>query len=175
MNDICREKLIQKKTTGSDRAKKAGLIAAVVLLLLGGLFLMPILLLGALALGVAAYFLLQRLNVEYEYLYVNGDIDVDYIYNRSKRKKALSIAAADLDLLVPAGSHELDQYKQRQNVREWNFTSGEEGHSAVTGVYHTDGSVQLVTMELDRDMIDNLYRLAPRKVSRECLQAGFAC
>ena len=58
MSDLYSECLVKKEPTAKDAAVKYGLIALIVVFAAGGLFLMPILLLGAVILGVAAYFLI---------------------------------------------------------------------------------------------------------------------
>ena len=79
MNDLYREILVKKKSTGADTLKKAGLIALTVLLAAAGLLIHPLLLLVAVGAGILTWFISTGLDLEYEYHYVNGDIDIDKI------------------------------------------------------------------------------------------------
>ena len=45
------------------------------------------LLVPAIALGIACYFVIPKTDLEYEYLFVNGELDIDMIMSKSKRKK----------------------------------------------------------------------------------------
>ena len=88
MSDLYSECLVKKEPTSKDAAVKYGLIALIVLFVAAGLFLLPILLIGAVALGVAAYFIIPGTDLEYEYLFVNGELDIDKIMAKSKRRKS---------------------------------------------------------------------------------------
>ena len=69
-----------------------------------GLFLLPIFLIGAVALGIAAYFIIPGTDLEYEYLFVNGELDIDKIMAKSKRKKAKTVDLTEADLIAPLDS-----------------------------------------------------------------------
>ena len=51
---------------------------------------MVLLLVPAIALGVACYFVIPKTDLEYEYLFVNGELDIDMIMSKSKRKRVKS-------------------------------------------------------------------------------------
>ena len=69
MSDLYSELLVKKKQTGKDLAIKYGLIALTVIMVLGGLVLNALLLVPAIALGVACYFVIPKTDLEYEYLF----------------------------------------------------------------------------------------------------------
>ena len=167
MNDLYKEILIKKRATGTDTLKKAGLIALTALLALGGLFIHPLLLIAAVAAGALTWFIVTGLDLEYEYLYVNGDLDIDKIMNKQRRKRAASYTVETMELIAPTGSHELDQYSQRAALKD--FTSGDPDAKSYTAVYAGEGGLQMVKLELDDEVIADLRRIAPRKVSRDCL------
>ena len=167
MNDLYREIMVKRKKSPLDSMKKVGLIVLTVVLFAAGMLINPlILLLGVVSCFVTWYFG-ASFDVEYEYLYVNGDIDIDKIMGKQRRKRVGSYELEAMEILAPTGSHELDPYKDRAKVK--NFTSLEPGVKSVTGVYAVDNQLYMVELELDRDVIEDIRRIAPRKVSRECL------
>ena len=170
MNDLYREILVKKKSTGADTLKKAGLIALTVLLAAAGLLIHPLLLLVAVGAGILTWFISTGLDLEYEYLYVNGDIDIDKIMSKQRRKRAASYAVENLELIAPSRSHDLDQYRGRAAVKD--FTSGDPDAKSYTAVYSCDGGLQMVQLELDDELIADIRRIAPRKVSRDCLTSS---
>ncbi len=167
MNDLYREILVKKQGSPTDTLKKAGLIILTVLLGAAGILFHPLFLIACIGAGILTWYISSGLNLEYEYLYVNGDIDIDKIMNKQRRKRAASYAVETLELIAPSGSHELDQYQSRASLKD--FTSQDPSAKSYTAVYAMDGGLQMVKLELDRDIIEDLRRIAPRKVSRGCL------
>lgn len=166
MSDLYREILVKKQQTGADKAKKAALIAGIVLFAAAGIVVHPVLLIGALGLGIAAYFLLPGLNLEYEYLYVNGDFDIDKIMSQQKRKRCASYNVADLEIAAPTGSHDLDSFTSGGKAKIKDYTSGDPQAKSWSLVYKSNEGYDLVRMELEEAVISDLRRIAPRKVSR---------
>ena len=108
MNDSYSELLVKKKQTAKDLIIKfllIGLIAATAFLGLIGVIFAWI---ATLILGVAAYFILPNLDLEYEYVYVNGELDIDKIMAKSKRKRLKSFDLAKLEIMAPVNSHRMD-------------------------------------------------------------------
>ena len=114
MSDLYSELLVKKEPTAKDSIVKYGMIVLTVLAVGAGLFISPILLLVAVALGVASYFVIPRTDLEYEYLFVNGEFDIDMVMSKSKRKKVMSMNLREADLVAPLDSHSLIS---RQNDR----------------------------------------------------------
>jgi hypothetical protein len=67
MSDLYSELLVKKKQTAKDLVVKYGLIALTVIMVLGGL-VNVLLLVPAIALGIACYFVIPKTDLEYEYL-----------------------------------------------------------------------------------------------------------
>lgn len=166
MGDMYREILIQKEKTPASGFLKVGLIALDVLVFVAGIILHPLFLLAGLALAVVLYLLvLPRFDVEYEYLYVNGGLDIDVIYSKQKRKKAASYDVNEMELLAPEKSHALDSYKNGNNVKIRDFSSGKPDARSYILVFNKEKERELVKVELDEDIIRDIRRLAPRKVN----------
>ena len=167
MNELYREILVKHTPTSADTLKKAGVIALTVLFAAAGFLLHPLFLLGAVGAGVLAWFVITGLDLEYEYLYVNGDFDIDKIMNKQRRKRAASYNLEEMELIAPSGSHDLDPYQSRGTVRD--YTSGNPQIKTYTAVYNKNGEITLVKLELEEDILGDLRRLAPRKISRDIL------
>lgn len=95
MGDIFVEKMVAKRPSAADRAKRAGVYLAVAAAAAGAVYieffvttgLEPILF-AALAGAVwGGHMFGKFLGVEYEAIYTNGDLDVDVIRGKSRRKR----------------------------------------------------------------------------------------
>lgn len=166
MSDMYKEILVKRKTSAANQLAKAAIIALTAVGLVGGIVFMfiPFLVIG-IAGGVACYFLVPKLDVEYEYLYVNGDLDIDAIYSRQKRKKVAEYTSAELELLAPENSHALDSYKNKKDMKVRDFTSGDPQKKNYIMVMNKDKGQELVKVELDEAIVNDLRRMAPRKVN----------
>lgn len=165
MSDSYREILIQRETPMANKLIKGAMIGLTVVGLVGGLLLMPLLLIVGIAFGVASYFVLPKLEVEYEYLYVNGELDIDAIYSRQKRKKMGSYSVEELEILAPEKSHALDSYLNRGNAKIKDFTSGNAQAKSYILVLNKEKGQEIIKAELDDEIISDIRRMAPRKVN----------
>ncbi len=92
--DNIHEHLVSKRPTSADKAKRAALIAATVIVsliaaaLLMILFPMNLFLGGGIIYG--GYFLVSGLDTEYEYIMTNNEIDIDKISGKRKRKRLIT-------------------------------------------------------------------------------------
>jgi hypothetical protein len=101
MGDIFKEQLVKRKPSALHKLCRAGLVLGVVAAFVLGEMLVP----GwgitiALIAGFVAYFLNNRLNLEYEYTLTNGELDIDIIYNKASRKRVFSGIVKDFDLMA---------------------------------------------------------------------------
>lgn len=166
MNDLYQEILVKKKPTPTDLLAKTALIALVVLIAAAGILIMPLLLPVAVILGLLLWWLvLPRFDVEYEYLYVNGELDIDAIYAKQKRKRIAGYDLHDIEMLAPEGSHALDSYVNRQGVKIKDFSSGEEKAKKYVAVINTDKTQEIIRLELNSEILEDVRRIAPRRVS----------
>ena len=77
MTDMYSELLVKKEQTVKDQAIKILLIFLLVFTAIAGLILTPLAWVLTIGLGIAAYFVLPLLDLEYEYVFVNGELDID--------------------------------------------------------------------------------------------------
>ncbi|HJB17282.1 MAG TPA: hypothetical protein IAA05_14805 [Candidatus Blautia excrementipullorum] len=164
MSDLYSECLVKKEPTPKDAAVKYGMIFLIVVFVAGGLFLMPILLLGAVALGVAAYFVIPGTDLEYEYLFVNGELDIDKIMAKSKRKKARTVNLTEADLIAPVNSHRMDYYNENNQMKVFDYSSGNPGHKRFAAIVREEGQTCKIIFEPDEIMANAIKKSSPSKV-----------
>ncbi len=163
MSESYVELLVKKKKTPKDSILKGLMIAGIVILVLIGLVI-PLVLIAAIALGVLAYFKMPGLDLEFEYLYVNGELDIDKIMSKVKRKRVGSFDISKAEMVAPVKSHELDYYRQSKDLKVVDCSSGED-HANVYGmVIKDEKGMKLVLFEPNQEILDDMRRIAPRKV-----------
>lgn len=164
MSDLYSELLIKKERTAKDAAIKYGMIVLTVLFAAAGLFISPILLVAAIALGVACYFVLPKTDVEYEYLFVNGELDIDMVMAKSKRKKVMSIDLKEADLVAPLKSHRMDYYNANSKMKTKDYSSGNPEHKRFAIIAKSGGENSRIIIEPDEHMAQAIRNSAPSKV-----------
>lgn len=163
MSESYVELLVKKKKTPKDSILKGLMIAGIVILVLIGLVI-PLVLIAAIALGVLAYFKMPGLDLEFEYLYVNGELDIDKIMSKVKRKRVGSFDISKAEMVAPVKSHELDYYRQSKDLKVVDCSSGDD-HANVYGMVTKDEKgMKLVLFEPNQEILDDMRRIAPRKV-----------
>ena len=167
MGDVYREILVKQKKTSMDVIKKVLMIAAIVLLAAAGILIHFVFFLLAVAAVFAFNYLSAGLDREYEYLYVNGDFDIDVIKNKQRRKRVASYPLNQLAMAAPSGSHDLDSLTASGNVTVRDFSSGEEQDRVTCLVYDMDKGREMALVNIDDDVIRDLRRREPRKISRD--------
>lgn len=165
MSDMYRELLVKREPKTSDRLFQIGLILLTVLAAAAVIFVTPWAAVVLIALCVFDYFKFPAFHLEYEYLYVNGELDVDKIMSQKSRKKAASYDLADhMELIAPWDSHEMDYYRKGHQGKVTDFTSGRADAKVYAMVYGGDKGTEIVLFEPDKVMLQDMQRIAPRKV-----------
>lgn len=164
MTDMYSELLVKKETTGKDQAIKILIIALIVLTAAAGLLITPLAWVLTIGLGIAAYFVLPLLDLEYEYVFVNGELDIDRIASKAKRKRMKSFDLAKMEMMAPVNSHRMDYQNHNTNLKVLDFSSGNPQHKIFAMIIPDDSNVYKVLLEPDRELIDNIARSCPRKV-----------
>lgn len=164
MSDLYTEVLVEKKFTGKDMAVKVILIFLTVLAAIAGILIHPVILIVALAFGIADYFLIPRLNVEYEYLYVNGELDIDKVFSKQKRKKAGSYTLSKMEIMAPLNSHQLDSYRNNTNIKTVDYSSGKADHKTYAVIIPGDKGLERLLFEPNEIIIKDIKSKMPRKV-----------
>lgn len=164
MSDLYSELLVKKEKTLKDSITKYGLIALTAVVTFGGIMIHPLLLIGAIGLGVACYFIIPKTDLEYEYLFVNGELDIDMVMAKSKRKKAKSLNLAEADMMAPVNSHRMDYYNGNQKMKILDYSSGNQEHKRFAIITKLDGESCKVIIEPDEALAHAMKNSAPSKV-----------
>lgn len=164
MSDLYSELLVKKEKTAKDSVIKYGLITLTVLFVLAGLFISPILLIVAIALGVVTYFVTPKTDVEYEYLFVNGEMDIDAVYAKSKRKRIKSLNLSEADLMAPVKSHRMDYYNGNQKMKVLDYSSGNPEHNRFAIITRDGAEACKIIIEPDEALAKAMKNSAPSKV-----------
>ena len=164
MSDLYSELLVKKKRTAKDNLIKYGLIGLTALLAAAGLFLMPVLLIAAIVVGVAAYFIIPGTDLEFEYLFVNGELDIDKIMAKTKRKKVKTLNLQEADLMAPLNSHRMDYYNGNQKLKVLDFSSGDPEHKRYAIIMRDGGETCKIIIEPDEALAKTMRNCAPSKV-----------
>ena len=164
MSDLYSELLVKKESTANDGIMKYGLIVLTALAVLAGIFVNPLILLAAVVLGIACYFVIPKTDVEYEYLFINGDFDIDMIMSKTKRKKVKSFKLSEADLAAPLDSHRMDYYNGNQNMKVLDFSSGNPEHKRFGVITRLDGNLCKIILEPDEALAQAMKNSAPSKV-----------
>ena len=158
------EYMVKKETTGKDKAVRVLCISLVVLIALAGLLLaMPILFVAAFIFAmVYRYFIFPMTDLEYEYMYCDKQITVAKIMAKEKRKDVATYDLDKMELLVPANSYRLADYKNRDLtvVDYWSLDPAED-HVPFALIYEGKSKILL---DLPADFVKIVQNNAPRKV-----------
>lgn len=164
MSDLYTEEIVKKEKTGKDTIIKVLLIAGTAASVLSFPVLGMISIVLIIAFAVADYFIIPSLDLEYEYLYVNGEIDIDKIMSKQKRKRIFSGDVSGIELMAPSGSHELDHYRSRQDIKKKDYSSGKKDAKTYTMVLKQDQGLMMITFEPSETVLKDMKRIAPREV-----------
>ena len=164
MGDLYSELLVKRDKTAKDSLIKYGLIVLTALAAFAGLFISPIILIVAIALGIACYFVIPKTDVEYEYLFINGDFDIDMVMAKTKRKRVKSFKLSEADLAAPLNSHRMDYYNGNQKMKILDFSSGNPEHKRFGIITRLDGDLCKIILEPDEALAKAMKNSAPSKV-----------
>lgn len=167
MSDLYYEHLVKKVPTAADSVKRFALIGGTVVLTLAGLLLFPIILIPALALGIATYFLLPGLDLEYEYLLINKSLDIDKIMSKQKRKRIKSFDLGQTEVIAPLNSHRLDYYNANPSIKVEDYSSWNPEHKRYAFIIRSNDAAAKVIFEPDETMVQILRQTMPSKVFLE--------
>ena len=156
------EHMVKKQTTMGDKAIRIICILLVVLLAGGG-FLIPLLWFAAIIFFVIYRYLIYPMtDLEFEYLYVDRTLTVDKIMAKEKRKTIATYELDRMELLVPANSYRLAEYRDKdmKTVGFWSLDTSDD-HVPYAMIY--EGGLK-VLLDLPKDFVKIIQNNAPRKV-----------
>lgn len=163
MNDSYSELLVKKEQTGKDKVIKFLLIGVIAATAVVGVII-PLVWVLTLGLGIATYFILPNLDLEYEYVYVNGELDIDKIMAKSKRKRVQSFDLAKMEIMAPVNSHRMDYQNHNTKLKVLDFSSGNKEHKVYAMIIPDEKEICKVLLETDQTLLENIQKSCPRKV-----------
>jgi hypothetical protein len=126
MTDTYQELLIQQKPNQMNKILGFTMVGLAVLSVISAIFVSLFFLIGAALCGVLSYVLyFRRVVVEFEYTYMDKELRVDRIYNQSKRKRVDVFDLNKAEIVAPANSYHLDNFKNRE-VTVSDYSTGTE-------------------------------------------------
>lgn len=165
MSDAYVECLVKAKTSPVAKFFRFVLIALAVMFVLA-MFIMPplmtLLLIGAILMGVAAYFLNLFTDLEYEYLYLDKELTVDKVMAKTKRKRVAVYQLDKVEILAPVKSYRLDSYKNR-TAKEKDYSIGQVLQPDKRYVMYYEGA-QKILLSPSEELVKVMKNVAPRKV-----------
>lgn len=168
MTDNYVELLVKKKTSPMVKALRFScILMGVFQLLIGAVFHAWFFMGTGVLFILFSWLVAYQGNIEYEYLYVDKQFSVDKIHNRRKRKKIAEYnLETELEILAPAGSHQLDYMKERvSQVR--SYTSGSADAQVYEMIVHVGNELWLIRIEMTDELFEQLHMVSPRKVFKD--------
>lgn len=164
MNESYKELLVKKERGIMQNFLRFICIVPTVLLMFAAfLFANIILFIFAVICGVADYFVFLFTDIEYEYLYIDKEISVDKIMAKTRRKKAGAIDIGKIEIAAPAGSHQLDSYKNRQVKKTIDYSAGHDIPGQKLYIVYYEGN-QKYMFNFDDDFVKAIKGIIPRKI-----------
>ena len=165
MGESYTEVIVKKRKTTQDTIFQALLVVLTVVAVLSFFVLGIVGLVILVAVAVADYLLFPSFDVEYEYLYVNGEIDVDKIMSKQKRKRIYSANLRELEIMAPTGSHALDSYNNRSDIKILDYSSKMADHKTYTIIRQGEKGMERLIFEPDETILQDMKRFSPREVN----------
>ncbi len=165
MDDIFNEQLVKRGATKRDITLRVGLYTfAVVLMMLGILFLGPLGIVLIFVIYLGAYYLNSMLNVEYEYIFTNGELDIDCIYSKSRRKRMCTVNLADVEIMAHIDDkNNISQFNTAQETKDYSGGNVNQNTYCLLTVYK--GKKTKFIIEPNENMLKAFSRyLTPRKL-----------
>ncbi len=157
-----KEHMVKKRTTGKDRAVRVLFWILIAVSAAGAiLFLLPAFFLVTVSLYLVYRYLVYPLtDLEYEYLYCDKQITVSKIMAKERRKDLEVLDLDKVEMLAPANSYRLAEYKNRE-LKLTQYWSLEEEVVPYVMIYEGGRKILL---DLADDFVKIIQNNAPRKV-----------
>ncbi|MCR5118022.1 MAG: hypothetical protein K6B44_00195 [Lachnospiraceae bacterium] len=158
------EHMVKKKSTIKDLALRYFFMFLVVLSVLAALLLMypPVLVITVGLWAIYRYLIYPLTDIEYEYLYVDRTLTVDKIMAKEKRKTIATYEIDRLEILAPADSYRLGEFKNRE-LKTVDYSSGTENTEDMRCVMIYEGGLKIV-LDLTKEFVKIIQNNSPRKV-----------
>lgn len=179
MNDVFVERMIKKKFETTDLLIVIGVVAAVILLGLVGLFVgLVVLMFPMLSLLVIAgavfggYKLISMRMLEYEYSLTNGFVTVDKILNRASRKRMTSFECSTCEDIGVYAEAEARLKTRSFDNRIFATEYSDHRNSWFMIVHSGKTGKTLVVFDPDEDLQEAIKKFIPRSLKFEKFGRG---
>lgn len=162
MKELYAEASVKKGQTLKDLFLKSALIGIAVLSLLLTAVSQVLIIITTVVIMVVVY-IFPRLNIQYEYIFCDGQFDFDKLMGNSKRKTVMVIDMEYIDIIAPTGSHELDQFNNK-NPKVKNFSSLKQDAKTYVIMGHYKNELVKIIFEPNEKMLECIKLKAPRKL-----------
>ncbi|MEG1848593.1 MAG: DUF6106 family protein [Lachnospiraceae bacterium] len=156
------EILVKKESTFKNTLLRSLCIALTALMFFLGMSFGLLFLIVAIGFGILTYIVWLHTDIEYEYLYLDKELQIDKIMARTKRKKAATFEIERMEMLAPANSYHLDEYRKR-TFKESDYSSGHKSQPDTRYVMIYNGE-QRIILENKPELANIIKTVAPRKV-----------
>lgn len=155
----------KKKTTAGVIALKILLILIVILLVFASLF-QRLILLVAIAAGVALIWYWPRFKIVWEYVYCDGQLDFDMIQGGERRKNILRIEIENADVVAPVDSERLAGYRHLE-VRDYSSRNADaDVYGIATRLPEKGEEKVLILFEPSERMVEMMHTKCPNIVEK---------
>ncbi len=171
MDDGVIEVVVNNKPSGAMKFLRAlFIVLAVLSLILSAASLVFLAFLVAFA--ILAWYVSGRIQIDYEYSLVDRELRVAPIANKEKRKHLGTYDLDKMEVLAPAGSYHLDDYKNHTVEHDLDYSDHEKAQDHPAGRYllYLEGNtrIQLTLQGQEAEkLLDSVRQFAPRKVFRD--------
>lgn len=163
MNELYAEAGVKRK----ENIKTIGIRVLMIFAVLLSLILSSIhfaMLIVAAVVVCAVVFTFPLVKTEYEYIFCDGQLDFDRIMGGQRRKTVLRIDMEQVEIVAPQGSHSLDAYNNRANLKVKDFSSLDPSKKRYIIIVRKGEEVLKILFEPSEKMIGCMKQKGPRKV-----------
>ncbi len=130
--------------------------------------LLPTLLMGLAAAGVAVFVYIyhDRLRLEYEYTFTNGSLDFAQVFNNKRRKSLGSLNVRTVEAFGPVNGQAFKRYVSMTGVRvdRWFLNREADLHFFF---FQKEGTKRLIVMEPSEELVKAIRRFLAHGVYQE--------
>ena len=130
--------------------------------------LLPSLLVGLVAAGLAVllFFFRDRLRTEYEYTFTNGELDFAQVFNNNKRKNLGSRKVKGVDAFGKVASGSFQRYLSMPETKQIRWYLNREAELYYF-FYQKEGKKSILVFEPSEEMVRLIRLYLPRGVEQQ--------
>ncbi len=163
MTNSYQELLIKQESNNLNRFLGFGMIGLSILSVVSAIFIHWLFLIGAVLCAILSYVVyFRRRTVEFAFTYLDKELRVDRIFNQIRRKQVDVFDLNKAEIIAPADSCHLDNYKKRQTTDSNYSTNAPDTDELKTYIMYYEGK-RKVYFSFNEDMIQAIRTGIPSK------------